>query len=82
MASCYHKALPSPKMLPNPAQVITDCEEIDRVVRILLLEVVHRLLEVGLAGHPLAQHLLAELDVVGPSDVESHEQDFLVNACN
>ena len=73
MASCHHKVLPSSKVFSNPVQVIADCKEVDRVVRVLLLEVVHGLLVERLAGHPLAKDLLAELDVVGPSDVQAHK---------
>ena len=61
MASGHHKVLPSSKVFSNPVQVIADCKEVDRVVRVLLLEVVHGLLVERLAGHPLAKDLLAEL---------------------
>ena len=55
MAACHHKVLPSSKVFSNPVQVVADRKEVDRVVRVLLLEVVHRLLVEGFAGHPLAQ---------------------------
>ena len=73
MASCNHKVLPASKVFSNPVQVVADCEEVDRVVGVLLLEVVHRLLVERFAGHSLAKDLLAELDIVGPPDVQTHK---------
>ena len=80
MASCHHEVVPSSKMLSHPVQVVADSEEVDGVVGVLLLKVVHCLLVERLAGHPLAKDLLAELNIVGSSDVQADKQNSFVSA--